>query len=81
MEITAVLDGDYCSTWAKYWRTYFEEWTLFMLLGVIADSNKIEKVRFGIAAEADFFYFIFLKKLLFLNERFIRFIMNNLNVL
>jgi len=24
MEITAVLDGDYCSTWAKYWRTYFE---------------------------------------------------------
>ena len=23
-EITAVLDGDYCSTWAKYWRTNFE---------------------------------------------------------
>ena len=23
VEITAVLGGDYCSTWAKYWRTYF----------------------------------------------------------
>ena len=23
VEITAVLGGDYCSTWAKYWRSIF----------------------------------------------------------
>jgi len=33
-----------------------------MLLGVIADSNRIEKVRFGIAVEADFLLFYILKE-------------------